>query len=98
MLDIDERSETSALLRLSNHGKGESRLAGRLGSKNFDDAAARKSSDAERAVDQNITGRDNIDIYDLVVTQSHDSAVAVLLRAPFHGQIQLPVSSRRHLL
>src|ERR1051325_5109850 len=48
--------------------------------KNLNDAAAGKSADAQCAVDQNIAGRNDVDIDDLLVTEAHDRALTVVLR------------------
>ena len=92
MLDIDERGEAAALLRLRDDGERERRFAGRFRSENFHDAAARKTADAERAIDQDVAGRDDIDVDDLVVAEAHDRAVAVILGDLLDGEIEILIA------
>ena len=92
MLDIDERREAAALLRLRDDRKRERRFAGGFRAENFDDSAARKSADSERAVDQDVSGRNDIDIDDLFVAQPHDRAFAVIFRDLLDREIEVLIS------
>ena len=92
VLDVDERRETAALLRLGDDGERQRRFARRFRSENFDDAAARKSADAERAIDQDVAGGNDIDVDDLVVAEPHDRAVAVILGDLLDREIEVFVA------
>ena len=78
MLDIDKRCEAAAFLRLSDDCKRKRRFAGRFRAKDFDYSTARKSTDPQRAVYQNVSSRNNIDINDCFATQTHDRTFAVI--------------------
>ena len=64
VLDVDERREAAALLGLGDDGERQRRLAGRFRAVNFHDAAAREAADAERAIDQNVAGGNDVDVDD----------------------------------
>ena len=65
-LDVDECCKASGLLRLRDDGQRKRRLAGRFRAKNFDDSPPGKSTNSERAIDQDVSRGNDIDIYDLV--------------------------------
>ena len=92
VLDVDERREAAALLRLRDDREGERRFAGGFRAVNFHDAAARKAADAERAIDQNVAGGDDVDVDDLLVAEAHDRAVAVVLGDLLDGEIEVLVA------
>ena len=98
MLDIDERGEAAALLRLGDDGERQRGFAGRFRAVNFDHAAARKSADAERAIDQDVAGRDDVDIDDLLVAEPHDGAIAVIFRDLLQGEIEILVAGGGHFV
>ena len=78
MLDIDERGQTAALLRLRDHGECERRFPGRFRAEYFNHAAARKSAYAKSAIDQNVPGWDDVDVDYLFCAQTHDCAFTVV--------------------
>ncbi len=84
-------ASAAALLRLGDDGEGEGRLAGGFRAENLHDAPARKAADAERAVDEDIAGRDDLDVHDLGVAQPHDRAFAVFLRDLLDGEVEILV-------
>src|SRR5437667_8122814 len=92
MFDIDERGKSAAFLRLCNNGERERGFAGRFWTENFDDSSPRKPAYPKRAIDENVAGRNDIDIDNLVVTQAHDRAVAVILGNLLNGQVEIFVS------
>ena len=87
MLNVDERGQTAALLRLRNDGKSERRFAGRLGAIYFHHAAARKAADAERAIDQDVAGRNNINVDNLFGAEAHNRSLAVILCDLLNGEV-----------
>ena len=78
MLDIDKRREAAALLRLGDDRKRKRCFAGRFRAEDFDYSTARKSTDPEGAVYQNVSSRNNIDINDRFAAQTHDRTFAVI--------------------
>src|SRR5437899_4026793 len=92
MLDIDKCRKSTALLCLGDHSKSERCLSGRLRAKHFDNSAAWKSADPQRAIDQNVARRNNIDVDDLLITQSHDCPIAVILSDLLNCQIEILIS------
>ena len=58
----------------------------------FDDPAAREAADAQRAVDEDVAGRDDVDIDDVIVAEPHDRALAVVLRDLLDGEIEVLVA------
>ena len=93
VLHIDEGGEAAALLRLRDDRQGERRFTGRFRPVNFHDASARKSADAERAVDQDVAGGDDFDVDDLFVAESHDRAFAVIFGDLLDGEFEVFVAS-----
>jgi len=98
VLDVDERSEATAFLRLRDHGQRKRGFAGGFRTENFDDPAAGKSADAQRAINQNVPGRNNVDIDYFVVTETHDGAIAVILGDLLNGEIEIFVAGGGHLV
>ena len=92
MLDVDERRQAAALLGLGDDRKGERRFARRFRPINFDDAASRKSTDSERAIDQDVAGRNDIDVDNCRVTEPHNSAVAIVLRDLLQRELEVLVA------
>src|SRR6267143_3670227 len=92
MFDVDERGKPAALLRLCNNGERERGFAGRFRTENFNHSSPRKSTNAERAINENVAGRDDIDIDNLFVTQAHDCTVAVILGNLLNRQVEIFVS------
>src|SRR5262249_25961928 len=92
MLDIDKRRETAASLRLRDDRKRKRRFAGRFRAEDFDYSPARKSTDSECAVDQNVARRNDIDINDLFHAQTHDRTFAVIFRDLLYRQVEVLIS------
>ena len=92
MLDIYKRCEAAALLRLSDDRKRKRCFAGRFRAEDFDYSTARKSTDPERAVDQNVSSRNDIDVNDPFPAQTHDGTFSVIFRDLLDRQIEVLVS------
>ena len=92
MLDIDERSQAAAFLRLRDHRESERRFAGRFGAENFNHASARKAAHAESAIDQDVAGGNDVDIDDRVIAEAHDRAVAVVFRDLLDREIEILIA------
>src|SRR5262249_25536007 len=92
VLDVDKGCEATALLRLSDDGKCKRCFAGRFRAEDFDYSAARKSTDSESAVDQNVSSRNDIDIDDPFPAQTHDRTFAVIFRDLLDGQVEVLIS------
>ncbi len=79
MLGVDEGRLAAHLLRLRDHVQSHGGLAARLRSKNFDDAAARKSADAQRGIQAHGAAGDNAHWNEHVpIAETHDGAFAIL--------------------
>ena len=62
VLGVDERRDAARLLGLGDGVEGERGLAARLRAVDLDDAAARVAADAERDVEPDAAGRDDLDV------------------------------------
>ena len=89
VLDVDEGGEAAAFLGLGDDGEGERGLAGGFRAEDLDDPAAREAADAEGAVDEQVAGRDDIDIDAVVIAEAHDGGFAELLLDVGDGEIQI---------
>src|SRR5207302_359832 len=78
--------------RLRDHGQRKGGFAGRLRTENFDHTTAGKTADAKRTINQNVPGRNNVDINYLFVTKTHDGAIAVILGDLLNGEIEIFVT------
>jgi hypothetical protein len=88
VLGVHERGHASELLAFGDDLQGQRRLARRFRSEDFDDAAARHAPDAERVVDADGAGGDEVDRLDgAFLAQAHDGALAELLLDLAHGQL-----------
>ena len=96
MLHVDKRRQPSTFLRLRNNRESKSRFTRGFRPENFDYSSSWKTTDAERAIDQNVAGRDNIDIDDLFIAQAHDCAVAVVFGDLLDGQLEILIPRRRY--
>ncbi len=76
-------------LRLGDDGERERRLAGGFRAEDLHDAAAREAADAERAVDEEVAGRDDLDVDVRVLAQAHDRAVAEVLVDLLDGEVEI---------
>ena len=79
VLHVDEGSHAAGLLRFGHHLQRNRGFTGRFRAENFDDAAARKSSHAERVVERNGARRNRRHLHDgFLRSQPHDGAFAEL--------------------
>src|SRR5262249_49481508 len=92
VLDIDECCEAGALLRLSDDRKCKRRFARRFRAEDFDYSSARKSTDSESAIDQNVSSWNDIDINNPFAAQTHDRPFAVIFRDLLDRQIEVLMS------
>ena len=92
VFDIDERRKSAALLRLGDDGERERGFARRFRSENLHHAAARKSAHAERAIDQDIAGGNDVDVDNGSIAETHDRAVAEIFRDLLDRQIEVLVA------
>ena len=76
---VDEGRYTAELLGLGNGMQGKGGFTGGFGSVNLDDAATREPADAERHVELDTAGRDNRDVFDGLLPESHDGTFTVVL-------------------
>ena len=80
VLDVDERGHPAGLLGVGDDVQREGGLAGRLGPVELDDAPAGEAPDAEREVEAERAGRDDLDaLLRLDLAELHDGALAELL-------------------
>ena len=66
MLGVDEGGNAALLLRLGHDLERQRRLTGRLRAVDFDDAAFRQAADTERDVEAERSGRDRLDLGNLL--------------------------------
>ena len=88
MLRVDERRDSARLLRIRNDVQREGRLAGRFLPVALDDPAARQSADAERHVERHGTRRDDGDLLNLLVAETHDRHLAEFLADLAHHRVE----------
>ena len=80
MLHVDERGHAAGLLGVGDDMQRKGGLAGGLGSVELDDAAAGQAPDAERQVEAERAGGDDLDaLLRLDLAELHDGALAELL-------------------
>ena len=91
---VDERRHAAALLRLGNEGQRQRRLARTFRAVNLDDAPARHAAHAERAVDEDVAGGDDLHVHHLAVAQTHDGPLAVILGDLLEGNVQVLAAFR----
>lgn len=94
MLDIDEGGESAAFLRLGDDRERERRFSRRFGAKNFYDTPARKTADAQRAVDQDVAGRDDINIDDFFFAEAHDRTIAEVFGDLLNRKVEILIARR----
>ena len=92
MLDVDECSQTPPPLGLRDYGERERRFPGRFRPKNLDHSSARKPAYTQRSIDQDIAGRNDLDVCDLLITQPHDRPIAVVFCDLLNRQVEILVS------
>ena len=78
VLRVDERGDPAGALAVRDGVQGQRRLTRRLRSVDLDDAPARKPADAERHVERDRSGRDDLDRGAFVAAQAHDRPLAEL--------------------
>ena len=98
MLGVDEGGDATAPLGLGDDVQGERRLSRRLRAVDLDDAAARDATDAKRDVERQCTGRDDVDVLSLDVSETHDRSLSMGSLDLSEGCLQGPVPLRRHRL
>ena len=75
---VNERREAAGLLRVGDDVQHQRGFAGGFRAENFHDAPARNAADAEREVNRQAAGRDDLDFHLRPrVAEAHDRAVAV---------------------
>jgi hypothetical protein len=90
VLRVDERRDAARKLRFGDDRLRQRRLARALGPEDLDDASTRDSSDAERDVEAEASGRHDLDpLLLLAVAEPHDRAVTELLSNLCHREIRL---------
>ena len=89
VLCVDERGDAARLLRLRDGVERERRLAARLRTVNLDDAPPRIAADAQRDVEPDAPGRDDLNAVGEArpFFEAHDRALAVLLLDGRDGQV-----------
>ena len=70
VLDVDERGDAAALLGLGDDVLADGRLARRLRAEDLRDPAARDAADAEREVEGDRAGRDDVDLLPLSASRA----------------------------
>ena len=89
VLGVDEGAGAAELLHLGDDLQGERGLAGGLRAVDLDHPAARQAADAERDVEAERAGGDDLDVVDdLALAQAHDRALAELLLDLRQGGLQ----------
>ena len=89
MLDVDEGSDSAALLGLRHDGQGEGGLARGLGAVDLDDTTLRESADPKGAVDEQVAGRDRSNVNGSGLPETHDGAIAVVLGDRLDGEVEV---------
>jgi hypothetical protein len=80
VLGVDKGALAAEFLHLGDHLQRQRGLAGRLRAVDLDHAAARQAADAQRDVQAQRAGGDDLDVLDhLAFAQAHDRALAELL-------------------
>ena len=75
MFSVHEGAHAAALLRLGDDVQSKRGLAGRFGTIDFNDPAARKTADAQRNVEAKRTRRHCLDLDNFMIfAQTHDGA------------------------
>jgi len=86
---IDEGAGALELLHLGDDLQRQRGLAGGLGAVDLDDAAARQAADAQRDVQAQRAGGDDLDVFQrLALAEAHDGALAELLLDLGEGGLQ----------
>ena len=88
MLGIDEGGDAAGFLAFGNGVDGQSGLTGTLGTINFDDAAAGETANAQRHIEADAAGGDDVELLVGTVAQLHDGALAVALLYLVEGALE----------
>src|ERR1043166_10154748 len=94
MLDVNERRQPAAFFLLRNHWERQCRFTGRFGPENFHDSPSWKSAHAKSAIDQNISGGDDLNIDNLLIAKAHDGAFTVIFGYLLDRQIEVLIPRR----
>ncbi len=94
MLDIYKRPQPATFLRLSNDRQRKCGFPGGFRAEDFHHSASWKSADAERAINQNVPSRNDIDIDNFLVAKAHDRAFTVIFGYLLNRQIEVLISCR----
>ena len=79
VFDVDEGRRSAGLLRFGDGMQRERRLTARFRTVDLDDAAARETADAEREIERDRAGRDDVERHALLeVAHLHDRAFTEL--------------------
>ena len=76
VLRVDEGADAAFLLRLGDRVQRQRRLAGALRAVDLDDAATRQAADAKRDIETDRSGRDDLGVDRLALSEPHDRALA----------------------
>ena len=77
-----------SLLRFGGDVQAERGLAGGFRSEDLGDAPARNAADAERDIERERTGGDDLDLERVGFTQAHDGTIAVALDDVAEGFVE----------
>ena len=92
MFDVDKGRKPASFLRLRTYGQCLGRFPRGLWAKNLHDSASWKSADAKSSIDQNVPGRNDIDIDNLLIAEAHDRAFAVVFCDLLNRQVEVFIS------
>src|SRR4029434_10116772 len=84
--------KATAPLCLSDHGKSERCLPRRFRTKHLNNSTAWASAHSKRQIDYNVTRGNRVDIDDLLVTETHDRAFAVVFRDLLNRKVEVLIS------
>ena len=79
MLCINDRCDAALFLHLCHGVDSQGCLTGRLRTIDLDDTSFRVAANAQRVVQSQTAGRNHRYVVDLLITQTHDSALAEVL-------------------
>jgi hypothetical protein len=89
MLDVDEGSEATGLLGLSDHGESERGFTGGLGAVDFNNPSPRKAARAEGLVNEEIPSRDHGDLRSRVFAHPQDGPFSVVFLNLLNGEVEI---------
>ena len=95
VLGVDEGRDAAGLLRIGDGVERDRRLTRRFRAVDLDDTATGQATDAERDVERDRAGGDDLDRRTHVLAEAHDRALAVgLLDLSHHGVERLDLVAR----